>query len=78
MILKPCTVLIRKHSKKQIFETFDGQNKFDDTASNLSRLTELEDKQKHAQYLERRARAHEKLLLFAYSALSVPPSNGMI
>ena len=45
---------------------------FDDTASQLSRLTELEVQQRRAQHLERRARAHEKLLLSAYSALSVP------
>ena len=53
---------------------------FDDTASQLSRLTELEVQQRRAQHLERRARAHEKLLLSAYSALSAgwpawSPSN---
>lgn len=39
-----------------------------------TRLEELELRQRRAQHLERRARAHEKLLLHAYSAMSLPPS----
>eukprot|EP00957_Ditylum_brightwellii_P083026 6311595-Ditylum_brightwellii.AAC.1 len=45
------------------------------STNTVSRLSQLEERQKRAQHLERRARAHEKLLLFAYSALSVPPPS---
>ena len=46
------------------------ENKSIGTAAHLE---ELELRQRRAQHLERRARAHEKLLLHAYSAMSLPP-----
>ena len=48
---------------------------YDEAASQLTRFTELELQQRRSQHVERRARAHEKLLLAAYAAQSVPQST---
>lgn len=60
-----------KKAKKHVEES----NDIDETTSQISRLTELQSRQRRAQHLERRACAHEKLLLSAYSALKVPQNE---
>jgi len=58
--------------EKRDNETLEEQST-DDSDSNGSES--LKDSQKNSLHLERRARAHEKLLMHAYAALSMPPSS---